>query len=380
MKILLAIDSFKGSLTSSEAEEAVEDALRTSLYCNSLEIISFPMADGGEGLLESLMSSCGAKPVSAVVHNPLMERIEAQYAISASRMAFIEMARTSGLTLISEERRNPMLTTTYGLGEIISHAMANGCREFVIGIGGSATNDAGCGMLQALGYRFFCGKEEMDAPMCGGMLKDITGIDISQRNPLLDHVHITVACDVRNPLFGANGAAYIYAPQKGANGDMVRALDEGLEHFSNIVEKLSPGWGGNNKGAGMALAEGAGAAGGIGYAFAAILGADLVPGAETVLRATGFYDALSGCDYVITGEGKLDSQTSNGKLPQCILNAVREHGIPVVAIAGKVECANGYMAALEITPAGMPLETAMLKDVACANIKDAIKKNISIFA
>lgn len=371
MKIVLAIDSFKGSLSSSQAEEAAASGLKDILGNECPEFVFIPMADGGEGLLDSLKRSFNAETVSVRVFNPLMEEIEAEYATAPSRKnaavkcALIEMARCSGLTLIDESRRNPWITTTYGLGQMIAHALEQGCREFIVGIGGSATNDAGTGMLQALGYKFYEGGRLIEEPMCGGKLACVTSIDASGRHPLLDEASFTIACDVKNPFYGPNGAAFVYAPQKGANLAMVKELDAGLRCFASV--------------AGVKDGEGAGAAGGLGGGFATFLSAELRSGAEIVLEESGFYREVQECAIVVTGEGKIDAQTSNGKLPQCVLKAAHSYGKPVLALGGKIEKGAGeaFELALQITPEGMPLSTAMKSDIARDNIMNAIVSNAS---
>lgn len=369
MRIVLAIDSFKGSLSSSQAEEAAASGLKAILGNECPEFVFIPMADGGEGLLDSLKRSFNAESVSVRVCNPLMEEIEAEYAVTVSRKsagvkcALIEMARCSGLTLIDENRRNPWIATTYGLGQMIAHALEHGCREFIVGIGGSATNDAGTGMLQALGYKFYEGGRLIEEPMCGGKLACVTSIDASGRHPMLDEASFTIACDVKNPFHGPNGAAYVYAPQKGASLAMVKELDEGLRSFASV--------------AGVKDGQGAGAAGGLGGGFATFLSAELRSGAEIVLEESAFYSYVQDCAAVVTGEGKMDSQTSNGKLPQCVLRAAHSYGKPVLALCGKLESGAGeaFDLALQITPEDMPLSTAMKSGIARGNIINTIVSN-----
>lgn len=372
MKIVLAIDSFKASLNSIQAEQAAACGLRRILGNRELDLVSIPMADGGEGLLDSLKLSFNAKTLSVRVNNPLMEEIEAEYAIARSRThpgercALIEMARSCGLTLVGEERRNPWLTTTFGLGQMIVNALEKGCREFIVGIGGSATNDAGTGMLQALGYKFYEGNRLIEEAMCGGKLSCVSSIDSRGRHPLLDGARFTVACDVKNPFHGPNGAAYVYAPQKGADPEMVKQLDYGLQSFASV--------------AGVKDCEGAGAAGGLGGAFATFLSASLRSGAQIVLEESGFYKHLEDCAMVVTGEGKIDSQTSNGKLPQSVLLAAHSRNIPVLALCGMLENGAGkeFDLALEITPEGMPLHTALQPEIAQNNIINTISDNKSM--
>ena len=257
MKIVLAIDSFKGCLTSEEVEQVVAQCL-SAKFANSL-IDSIPIADGGEGTLSTLMQHTQAIYQTVEVHNPCMKKIRASYGISSDgRKAFIEMASASGLTLISESERNPMKTTTFGTGELIADALDKGCTEFIIGIGGSATNDAGTGMLQALGYRFM-DKEGKKLGVGGEILSKISFIDESAKHPLLKNAHFIVACDVSNPFYGPQGAAHIFAPQKGANGTMVDELDYGLQQFAQAILR--------HTGKDISSIPGSGAAGGM-YRYA----------------------------------------------------------------------------------------------------------------
>ena len=364
MKIVLAIDSFKGCLTSEEVEQTVAQCL--SAKSANILIDSIPIADGGEGTLSALMQHTQAIYQTVEVHNPCMKKIQASYGISSDgRKAFIEMAGASGLTLISEDERNPMKTSTFGTGELIADALNKGCTEFIIGIGGSATNDAGTGMLQALGYRFIDQKGQ--ALGSGGeILSKINYIDESTKHPLLKNAHFIVACDVRNPFYGPEGAAHIFAPQKGANRTMVDELDNGLQHFSKVILR--------HTGKDISSIPGSGAAGGMGGGMLAFLPAVLKSGSEIILGQCNFDERTEGANLIITGEGKMDKQTLMGKIPYHILQTGLNKGIPVIALSGKAENKEelmnaGFKAIHTITPDSMPLTEAMKPEVAQKNIQ-----------
>lgn len=364
MKIVLAIDSFKGCLTSEEVEQVVAQCL-SAKFANSL-IDSIPIADGGEGTLSTLMQHTQAIYQTVEVHNPCMKKIRASYGISSDgRKAFIEMASASGLPLISEGERNPMKTTTFGTGELIADALDKGCTEFIIGIGGSATNDAGTGMLQALGYRFM-DKGGKTLGLGGEILSKISYIDESAKHPLLKNAHFIVACDVNNPFYGPNGAAYIYANQKGADNAMIAKLDNGLRRFAQTIL--------HHTGKDISSIPGSGAAGGMGGGMLALLPAVLKSGSEIVLELCNFDERIESADLLITGEGKMDKQTLMGKIPYHTLQAGLKKGIPVIALTGKAEDEEelidaGFKAIYTITPDSMPLAEAMKPEVAKKNIQ-----------
>ena len=364
MKIVLAIDSFKGCLTSEEVEQTVAQCL--SAKSANILIDSIPIADGGEGALSALMQHTQAIYQTVEVHNPCMKKIQASYGISSDgRKAFIEMAGASGLTLISEDERNPMKTSTFGTGELIADALNKGCTEFIIGIGGSATNDAGTGMLQALGYRFI-DKKGQALGSGGEILSKINYIDESTKHPLLKNAHFIVACDVRNPFYGPEGAAHIFAPQKGANRTMVDELDNGLQHFSKVILR--------HTGKDISSIPGSGAAGGMGGGMLAFLPAVLKSGSEIILGQCNFDERTEGANLIITGEGKMDKQTLMGKIPYHILQTGLNKGIPVIALSGKAENKEelmnaGFKAIHTITPGSMPLTEAMKPEVAQKNIQ-----------
>ena len=365
VKILVAVDSLKGSLSSIEANKAIAEGL---LQANQhFSVQSLPVADGGEGTVEALVYATGGQFVESVVTGPLGQPVKSRYGILGDKMtAVIEVAEACGLPLIPKEDRNPLFTTTYGVGELILEAIEKGCRDFIIGLGGSATNDAGVGMLQALGYQFF-NKEGNLVGFGGAVLKDITRIDFGNVPEKVKAARFRVACDVNNPLYGLNGAAYIYGPQKGATPEMVKELDGGLRHFADVVlDQL-----GND----LQSISGAGAAGGLGSAFAGFLGAELESGVELILELARFEEQLEGVDLVITGEGKLDGQTSMGKAPAGIALLAKQHGISVIALAGDISEGNptlhesGITAYFTIVSGPISLEKAMNPETTRTNLK-----------
>ena len=368
-KVVIAIDSFKGCLPSQEAGEAAARGVRRAWPgCQTLIV---PVADGGEGLLEALVSASGGSLVSVPAHCPLMEVREACYGLSRDgQTAFVEMARISGLPLVPEARRNPLLTTTYGTGELIRDALGRGCRCVLIGLGGSATNDAGMGMLQALGFRFLDNEGKETAPG-GQALKEVERIDDADVLPAVRETEFLAACDVRNPFYGPDGAAYVFAPQKGATPEQVEELDEGLRHFAEIVRQ--------HTGTDISTLPGAGAAGGMGGGLAAFLHAKLKPGIELVLDTAGFPALLRDADLVITGEGRADRQTLMGKVPAGILAEARKQGIPVVLLAGQVEdeaalLEAGFKTVCCINPPDTPLSLALCPDFARQQLEDTAER------
>lgn len=377
-KIVVAADSFKGSLSSAEVAEAV--ALGVREVFPECEVVCLDVADGGEGTMKALLKALGGVAVECEAHDPLMRPLRAEYGISADGgTAIIDMAAASGLTLLREDERNPMLTTTFGTGEMVAHALRSGCRRVIIGLGGSATNDGGTGMLTALGFRF------VDAggtplPGTGGSLLHIASVDASGVLPQLAGTAFTAACDVVNPLCGPDGAAYVYAPQKGAGAAMAETLDSGLRNFGTVTERFC--------GRNITDVRGAGAAGGMGAGMLAYLNAELVPGAELLLDAMRFDEITAGADLVITGEGRIDEQTLMGKLPVRVLRRASASGIPVVALGGQVTIGRnpGFAKMLSVSPAGCPPETAMLPEVAFSNVRNAVAEllwnaeDISYFA
>lgn len=362
-KIIIASDSFKGSLSSAEVAAAVAEGVR-DVY-PECKVVCLEAGDGGEGTSGALMRALGGSAVRCEAHDPLMRPILAEYGISADgRTAIIDMAAASGLTLLLTEERNPLLTTTFGTGEMIADALRSGCRRIIVGLGGSATNDGGTGMLAALGIRFLDARGET-LPGTGESLEKIVSADCSGAPPGLADAEFIAACDVESPLCGPRGAAYVYAPQKGADAAATEALDRGLRNFGEIAETAY--------GHGILEAEGAGAAGGAGAGMMAYLHARLVPGAELLLDALDFDRLVADADLVITGEGRMDEQTLMGKLPLRVLRRAAAHGVPVIALAGSVSVTDnpGFAAIAAVSPDGCPLEIAMQAAVASSNIRKA---------
>lgn len=364
MKIVIAIDSFKGSLTSIEAGQAVIDSIHNLSPDCQTELI--PIADGGEGMLSVMMSTIKGRIQTLEAHNPCMEKTTASYGISLDgKTAFIEMANISGLPLIKKEQQNPMKTTTYGTGELIRDALEKGCREFIIGIGGSATNDAGTGMLQALGFQFL-DKDGNALGQGGEILRKIVHIRTQNVHQSLKNAHFIVACDVQNPFYGPNGAAAVYARQKGADDAMIEALDAGMHSFSQVILEET--------GKDISLIPGSGAAGGMGGGMLALLSAELRSGADLLLDLSQFESKIADADLIITGEGRIDRQSLLGKIPGKILEIGKRKGIPVIAIAGCVEDEEilksaGFKGVYATKPQDMELEEAMKKETATRNIK-----------
>lgn len=367
-KFVLAIDSFKGSLTSTEAEAAAREGI-LRVYPRA-ETLCIPIADGGEGMLDAL-STLGGKEVHLRVQGPLNDKVEARYLITADgQTAYIEMASASGLTLVPENLRTPLQTTTRGTGELMRDALDRGCRRLVVGLGGSATNDGGMGMLSALGIRFL----DRQGKELEGRGMDMTAtvrIDTSLAHPALKTARCTAACDVRNPFDGPHGAAFIFAPQKGATPDDVQLLDQGLQHLAQLYQQAT--------GIDIATLPGAGAAGGLGGALAAFLHADLRPGISLLLEANGFQDKIKGADLIITGEGRADRQTLMGKVPAGVLHEAVRAGIPIALIAGQIANeeelhAAGFYHVCATTPQDMPLCVAMQKHTAQENIRQAMEQ------
>lgn len=372
-KIVIASDSFKGSVSSMEVAECAELAIHKVFP--DCEVMKIPVGDGGEGTVETLITAMDGKAVSCTVHDPLMRPIEAVYGILGdNRTAVIEMATASGLTLVPLPERNPLLTTTYGTGELIKDALDQGCRNFLIGIGGSATNDAGTGMLQALGFRFLDHEGE-ELGLGGQILDKVCSVDRSLVLPELREATFTVACDVNNPFYGEKGAAYVFARQKGADDAMIRSLDAGLRNLAGVIKRIEA----------IEIDDipGAGAAGGLGGGCVAFLRAALKPGIQMVLDALRFDERIQGADLIITGEGKLDKQTCMGKTPYGVLQAGRRQSIPVIVMGGSVEEVealnqSGFLAVFPLLPYPVSLEQAMDKDFTCQNIKRVLEQQLRV--
>ena len=367
-RIVVAIDSLKGSLTSLEAGEAARAGILSATP--EAEVKIFPLADGGEGTCRAIIAGLGGELKSAEVTGPLGEKITAEFGeVAEKKLAVIEMANAAGLPLVPEKFRNPLNTTTYGVGELIKIAIDDGCRNFVIGIGGSATNDCGLGMLTALGFKFIGGG------IFGRDLKKISAIDDSNVLPALRECKFRIACDVTNPLTGANGCSAIYGPQKGATPEIVSTMDGWIKNFGELsanflkLEKKS--------------AAGDGAAGGLGFAFRAYLRGELLPGVDLVLDALDIAEALKTADVVITGEGRLDSQTAQGKAPSGVAKLAKKLNpkILTLGLGGSVADISDDArldACFAILRAPMTLAEAMKKNIAAENISATTEQIIRL--
>jgi glycerate 2-kinase len=326
MKFVLAPDSFKESMTAKQAGLAMEVGIRRVFP--EAECVIIPMADGGEGTVQSLVDGTDGVIIKKEVTGPLGIKVEAEYGLLGNGItAVIEMASASGLVLIPKEDRNPLITTTFGTGELIKDALDLGVKHILIGIGGSATNDGGIGMLQALGVSFK-DKDGHELPFGGGSLNRLFAIDRSGMDHRLYSTKIDVACDVSNPLIGLEGASYTFSPQKGASNEVVEILEQNLVHYAQMIK--------SEMGIDVANIEGAGAAGGLGAGLLAFLNADLRSGIKLVIDYTNFETILNGANYVFTGEGSIDGQTIFGKTPFGVAVTAKKHGVRVVAFAGKI--------------------------------------------
>ena len=326
MKVVIAIDSLKGSLSSIEAGMAAKEGILKAKP--DAEIIFKPLADGGEGTANALIEGLNGERIDLTVTGPMGSPVSCYYGyIKESSTAIMEMASAAGITLVPDEEKNPLLATTYGVGEMIANAMELGCRNFIIGIGGSATNDGGIGMLKALGYEFF-DKNGEDAGEGGQALAKVSSINTKNRNPLISECTFRIACDVNNPLCGENGATYIYGPQKGVTDGFKADLDAGMANFAKVTAAAL--------GHDDSKIAGVGAAGGLGFAFLSYIGAELTPGIELILNAVGLEDELKNADIAVTGEGRLDHQTAMGKAPVGVARLAKQYAAKVVAFAGAV--------------------------------------------
>lgn len=354
-KFVVAMDSFKGSLTSAEAAQAVAKALKEADA--EAETVCITVSDGGEGMLEAFTNAVGGSVEEAYVHDLMMRRVWARYGIAPDGTAIIETAQACGLTLVAEEERNPMRATTYGVGELVAAAVKRGSRKFIVGLGGSGTSDAGIGMLRALTDRL--------APRGGTIDDALAGV--------LGQCSFTLACDVENPLLGKDGAAAVFATQKGATPEMLPMLEKRAERFARASAA--------HFGFDRSRRPGAGAAGGLGYAFMQYLGAEMRPGADLLLDICGFDALLDGATCVITGEGHADRQTLMGKLPQRIMMRARRKGVPTWLLAGRTEDKEklldaGFSKVESITPEGTELAEAMKKEVAERNVYYSVVKGV----
>lgn len=386
MKILIAIDSFKGSLSSKEAGKAIKTGILRVI--SDAEVLISPLADGGEGTVETLVEALGGSLETVRVKGPLFQEVEAHYGILSDsqyspkngKLAVMEMSQASGITLVSPEERNPLKTSSYGVGEMILDAYHKGCRRFLIGIGGSATNDGGIGMLSALGFRFTKENGEEIRP-CGEGLKDLARIEnASVPEGLLQgllHCSFQIACDVENPLYGENGASLIYGFQKGGNKELLSQMDLWMKRYSELVKEYNP--------AANPEAPGSGAAGGLGFAFRSFLQGELKSGVSLILEETRLSEKMQGADLVITGEGRLDEQSAMGKAPIGVAKLAKAQGIPVLAFAGAVtvgaKACNqaGIDAYFPILRETTTLEDAMNKETAKQNLADTVEQVMRLY-
>ena len=419
MKILIAIDSFKGSLSSKEAGEAIKSGILRVIP--DAEVLISPLADGGEGTVETLVEALGGSLETVRVKGPLFQEVEAHYCILSEsekfqaeiksdthrktlpenpskahsevyseapsetdsqyspkdgKLAVMEMSQASGITLVAPEKRNPLKTGSYGVGEMILDAYHKGCRRFLIGIGGSATNDGGIGMLSALGFRFTKENGEEINP-CGEGLKDLARIENASVPEGLLQCSFQIACDVENPLYGENGASLIYGFQKGGNKELLSQMDLWMKHYSELVKEYNP--------AANPEDHGSGAAGGLGFAFRSFLQGELKSGVSLILEETKLSEKMQGADLVITGEGRLDKQSAMGKAPIGVAKLAKEQGIPVIAFAGAVtegaKACNqaGIDAYFPILREIITLEEAIEKENARRNLEDTVEQVIRLY-
>lgn len=360
-KIIIAADSFKGTFTSFEAEKIIKEEFR-KYFSSEINVELIPVADGGEGTVEAFLECCEGEKVSCKCINHLGEPIEAEYGILKDGTAVIEAASACGLYLSAE--RKPFYASTHGVGMMIFDAVKKGCQNIILGIGGTATTDGGCGLIECLGGRFFSEKGEIER-VCSGNLSEVIRFDLSGIREKVKDCKITVLCDVKNPLYGENGAAYVFSPQKGANEQQVKLLDNGLRNIGKLFDQYV----GND----ISNLEGAGAAGGLGAGLCAVFGAQLKRGIDVILEKTDFAHRAENSNLVITGEGRLDSQTSQGKVPFGVASLSGK--TPVIAICGEVIAkdeeikAMGIERAFSANPRHLPFEE--IKDRAEENLRKA---------
>ncbi|MBQ4487074.1 MAG: glycerate kinase [Oscillospiraceae bacterium] len=364
MRILVAMDSFKGCISSEKAGDAVRRGILKAYPDN--EVIVKAVSDGGEGMSETLIGALDCSVVHTTVSDPLQRQIDVSYGFCAEKkLAVMEMASAAGITLLSENEKDPMETTTYGVGEMIADALHRGAREFIIGIGGSATNDGGIGMLQALGFEF-CDREGCKVSPCGKGLKDIAVIDARNVLPEIRESRFRIACDVNNPLCGENGCSAVFGPQKGLHGDDIPIMDSWLRNYAELTKEKYPS-------ADMEH-PGAGAAGGIGFAFRSYLDAELLPGIDMIIRETGIDSEIRKADIIVTGEGCFDRQSVMGKVPGGIAKAAKKYNKTVIALVGMIKDENisfgeyGIDACFHIIRQPMSLREAMDTQIAEKNL------------
>lgn len=370
MKAVIAIDSFKGSLSSLEAGNAVREGIQAVFP--EADIFVSPLADGGEGTTEAIIRATGGELRTVTVSDPLGRKTEAVYGwIPQRKTAVIEMAAAAGLPLLNESERDPLYTTTFGVGEMISDAITLGCRELIIGIGGSATNDGGVGMLSALGFSF---TDKEGNPIRQGAigLSELVTIETKNKMPMLSECHFSVACDVNNPLCGDNGCSVIFSPQKGGTKETIPLMDAWLSRYAELTKEIFP--------EADAAQNGCGAAGGIGFAFLSYLNADLYGGIDLVLRTVGLERQIVDADVVITGEGRLDHQSCMGKAPVGVASLAKKYGKPVIAFSGcigdgaKETHRHGIDAFFPIVQKPCTLTEAMEKEQAYRNLRNTAEE------
>ncbi|MBP5687109.1 MAG: glycerate kinase [Muribaculaceae bacterium] len=367
MKVVIAIDKFKGSATSQQLAQVIGEEFLS--LCPDAQVVAVPIADGGDGTMECIKSILGekAKSCHVSVKAPLQQlpQVEAQYVINGDT-AYMDLATASGLALVPNECRDVMKSSTFGTGEMIAHAVFRGAKHIVLGLGGSATCDGAMGILAALGFRFIDKNNNILVP-CGENLAKIDHIDSDNVDKKVLDAHLTLLSDVDNPLYGDNGAAHVFAPQKGASPEQVELLDEGLRHYAILLPSH------------IASMPGAGAAGGVTAGMMAMLNSTIKPGIEVVLEMAHFDDLIADADLVITGEGRIDNQTLHGKAPAGVLAAARKKGVPVIALCGCIASGTdiatmGFEKVIAVTPAGMPLEQALDNETTLHNVKVAINE------
>lgn len=364
-KIVIAPDSFKGSLCAIDASQAIRAGIEK--YSTQFELIEIPMADGGEGTLDSLISNGRGKYVAVEVKDPLGRSIQASYGVMPEKqLAIIELARASGIELMKQEELNPMVTSTYGTGQLIKHALDAGYRSFIITLGGSATNDGGSGLLQALGMKLL--DRNGKSVSCGGQgLAQVTDIDLSSFDPRIKESSFVIAADVQNPFIGERGASHVYGPQKGATPEMVVQLDRAMENWANVIQAQT--------GVAVHHMEGSGAAGGVGGALLAFCPTVIRRGIQVVMEYTGFYEQVKDASLIITGEGKVDEQTAYGKVIAGIAEVAKQQQIPVIVLAGTVGEGIEQLYSLGVTSIHSVLSEPMTLDEAKQQAATLIEKS-----
>lgn len=366
MKIVIAPDKFKGSLTAQQVCDAVREGLLAA--DPQLAVVCLPLADGGEGMSQLLTSFSGGTSIHVAVRDPLFRTVDAVYGISNDgTTAFIEMATASGLMLLARGERNPLQTSSAGTGDLVRHALDRGVKHIVLGIGGSATNDAGMGVAAALGAKFLNTAAQVLSPV-GDTLAHVQDIDVSQLHPRLGEVQITILCDVENPLHGPQGAAFVFAPQKGATQAMVQQLDNGLRHYGQLLERRFQ--------KSMDFA-GAGAAGGLAVSLVAIAQAHIRQGVDFIMDFVNLEEHIRQADLVITGEGKIDAQTLSGKVVKGVADRARQWGKPVVAVAGKSTLNDTQIRAMGIRKLLLLADGHTPEQEAVAGAAALLKKRVS---